>query len=148
MRKIAIATLVIVATIVSIQAEQPPAHEELQRRVIGTSWEWDGNSGETISFQADGYIKNPSWDDRSLITSWQVIDVKTILLKIEKGRSRDLYAILTFSDDYSSFSGFNFHGGAKLQESRKLDNSLKNRSLRYKGSAGSSAGIRQAGACC
>ncbi len=125
MRKIAIAALVLVSTIISIQAEHPPAHEELQSRIIGTSWEWDGNAGEPICFQADGSIGHPGWSDRGLITSWQVTDTKTILLKVEKGRSRDLYAILTFSDDYASFSGFNFHGGAKLQISRKLDHSLK-----------------------
>ena len=124
MRKIAIAAMVLVTTIVSTQAKQAPAHEELQRHIIGISWEWDGNSEETICFQADGYIEHSDWSARGLLTSWQVIDAKTILLKVEKGRSRDLYAILTFSDDYTSFSGFNFHGGSKLRVSRKLDHRL------------------------
>lgn len=121
MRKITIAVLVLFVIIISIRAEQSPEREELQGRIIDTVWEWNGSSDESIYFQPDGYIGHTGWSERGLITSWQVIDAKTVFLKVEKGRSRDLYAILTFSDDCTSFSGYNFHGGAKLRISRELD---------------------------
>jgi hypothetical protein len=114
-------TLALITSILTGQARQVESRENLQLHIIGTAWEWDGNYGETISFKKDGFIKHPVWSKRGLITSWQVIDTRTVLLKVEKGRSRDLFAVLTFSEDYASFSGFNFHGGAKLRLSKKLD---------------------------
>jgi hypothetical protein len=48
-----------------------------------------------------------------------VIDRRTVLFIIEKGRNIDRYAILTFSEDLSQYKGYNFSQTTRLSESRK-----------------------------
>lgn len=93
--------------------EQKRSHRDndgLWHRVANTSWQWDGSSGETVLFGSDGYVQQSGWAARGLITKWTIVDCHTIVLRVEKGRDRDLYAILLFDDDFSSFAGYNFYG--------------------------------------
>ena len=104
----------------SVKGQSCGSREELKEHVTSFLWQWDGDVGEKIIFNGNGYIEHPGWTRRGLVTKWEVIDRRTVLLEIESGRSRDLYAVLVFSEDMSSFEGFNFHGGARLRKSISL----------------------------
>lgn len=99
--------------------------DELANRLAGrlndTFWQWDGPYGETILFQADGTVEHAGWTGRGLVTRWEAIDRRTVLLIIDKGRTQDLYAVLMFDEAVSAFAGYNFHYGTRLEVSRKLD---------------------------
>ena len=102
------------------QAFRQKVCEPLQDYISNSLWQWDGSSGETVYFDENGYVENSGWTARGLATRWEVVDGHTVLLRVEKGRTRDLYAILLFSDDFSNFSGFNFSGGSRLAESHRI----------------------------
>jgi hypothetical protein len=99
---------------------QPATGQELREHLLGTRWQWDGTAGEIITFKEDGFIECKEWTRRGLFTSWVVIDRRTVLLTIERGRDNDRYAVLTFNDDMSAFNGFDFHRAGKLATSRRL----------------------------
>jgi hypothetical protein len=99
--------------------EDDPGHE-LREHLRGTTWQWDGGGGEVVVFGDNGYVDHEGWTQRGLVTRWDVIDKRTALLRIERGRADDLYAVLVFKDDLSSYEGFNFHGGARLKTSTRL----------------------------
>lgn len=103
----------------TVAAENAYTHE-LRQYLNNTLWQWDGDGGETVFFNENGGVENDGWTKRHLITRWEVIDRRTVLLKIERGRSRDLYAILTFKEDLSSFDGWNFHGGSRIKVSYEI----------------------------
>ena len=92
----------------------------LRDRISNSCWQWDGRSGETIRFDENGYVGHPGWLARGLVTRWEIVDGHSVLLRVEEGRTRDLYAILLFSDDFSSFSGYSFHGRSRLAESHRI----------------------------
>ena len=94
---------------------------QLKEHIINSHWQWDGDSGEEILFKGNGYVEHPGWIGRRLVTRWEVIDRRTVLLEIESGRTKDIWAVLVFSDDISSFTGFNFHGGSRIVRSLRLD---------------------------
>lgn len=71
-------------------------------------------------FRDNGYVEHGGWTRRGLITRWDVIDRRTVLLRIERGRTRDLCALLVFDEEISSYDGFNYHGGARLKASAQL----------------------------
>ena len=93
---------------------------ELRRHLRGTMWQWDGAGGEVVVFADDGYMRHEGWTDRHLVTRWDVIDRRTVLLTVESGRAQDLYSILVFNEDMTSFDGFNFHGETRLEASTQL----------------------------
>lgn len=95
--------------------------EQLKEDITNSLWQWDGDGGEKITFNGNGYIEHPGWTSRRLVTRWEAIDRRTVLLEIESGRTRDVYAVLVFSEDLSSFDGFNFHGGSRLKRSLRLE---------------------------
>lgn len=97
------------------------AATDLRAALTDTVWQWDGGGGETVVFRADGTIAHAGWTERGLVTGWEVIDRRTVLLEIERGRIHDLYAVLMFKDDLSSFDGVNFSGGSRLKRSRCLE---------------------------
>lgn len=99
----------------------PPAAAEpdLTRRIADTTWEWSGDYGP-ITFGRDGYCRHADWDRRGLVTSWKAIDEHAVLLTIERGRDTDRYALCVFSDDFSQYAGFNFHGLQKIDVSRPI----------------------------
>jgi hypothetical protein len=94
----------------------PPEVEAIGDRPItlddilkGKTWEWSEN--DRIKFKEDGNVENRGWTTRGLETTWKVIDAHTVLLHIERGRPNRFYAILTFSPDFTSYTGFGFDGG-------------------------------------
>ena len=95
--------------------------EQLKEHITNSLWQWDGDGGEKITFNGKGYVDHPGWTRRRLVTRWEVIDRRTVLLEITSGRTRDCYAALVFNEDISSLEGFNFHGGTRLKRSRRLD---------------------------
>ena len=95
--------------------------KQLKEHIADSLWQWDGDGGEKIFFNGNGYVENQSWTSRQLVTRWETIDRRTVLLEIESGRTQDLYAVLVFSEDLSSFNGFNFHGGSRLKKSLPLE---------------------------
>ena len=102
--------------------QQPSATADLRQRLAGTRWQWcwQGYDGrEAIVFGADGYVQNDNWDRWGLVTRWEAIDGRTVLLTIEKGRYNDLYAVLTFAPDLSSYEGRDFHSG-RIRTSRQV----------------------------
>ncbi|MCP4262534.1 MAG: LamG domain-containing protein [Planctomycetes bacterium] len=99
---------------------QDDAGCKLRKHLRGTMWQWDGSGGEVVRFVDNGYVKHEGWTRRKLITRWDVIDRRTVLLRIERGRNHDLYALLMFNDEITAYDGFNFHGGSRLKTSIKL----------------------------
>jgi hypothetical protein len=90
----------------------------LEKRLKDKDWQW---GGETVRFQADGLATNSVWDQAGLVTSWKVIDRRTVLLYIERGRDVNRYAVLTFSRDADSYSGFGFEGtSTPIPQNRQL----------------------------
>ena len=135
MRMSVIALMVVLAANVASVAESADHCRPLREYLRGTKWQWDGDGGEAVTFADTGYVENVGWDKRGLITRWDVIDKRTVLLRVERGRTHDLYAVLTFNRDMTSYHAFNFHGGARLQTSKRWSkaDTGPNRSMkRYK----------------
>jgi hypothetical protein len=84
--------------------------EDLRKYLIDTVWTWD----EGLRFKADGYVEQKQWTSAGLVTKWEAIDRRTVLLWIEKGREENRYAVLTFSEDLSELRGFDFNGKDRL----------------------------------
>ncbi len=95
------------------------ADSKLAGAIADTTWEWDAPN-ERITFGKDGLIRHPGWDERGLVTSWQVIDEHTVLLTIEKGRRMDRYAILVFNADFTEYAGYSFHGAQKINPCKQI----------------------------
>jgi hypothetical protein len=104
----------------SVELPRTATGRTLHAKLANSLWEWDGGDGEKVLFQADGLVGHPGWTARGLVTSWRVVDGHTVLLRIEKGRTPDHYAILIFDEKLGSFAGHNFHG-QKLGMSRRIE---------------------------
>jgi hypothetical protein len=98
---------------------QAPPESKLAAAITNTTWGWDLNN-ERIKFGEDGFIHHQQWEERGLVTSWQVIDEHTVLLTIEKGRRTDRYAILVFTADFTEYAGYDFHGARKMQPCKRI----------------------------
>jgi len=96
-------------------------HGDLRKHIEGALWQWDGGHGEKILFGKDGYIQHPGWTARGLVTKWTIVDCRTVLLEVEKGRTNDVYAVLLFSNDCSSYAGYNFLKGYRLRLGRRIE---------------------------
>lgn len=135
MRMSMIAFTVLLAANYATAAKPPDPGRELRDHLRGTKWQWDGGGGEAVTFADNGYVENVGWGKRGLITRWTVIDKRTVLLRIERGRTRDLHAVLMFNRRMTSYDAFNFHGGARLQTSKrwsKADTGPTKSMYRYK----------------
>lgn len=95
------------------------ANSKLAGAIGGTTWNWDAPN-ERITFGKDGLVRHPGWEERGVVTSWQVIDEHTVLLTIEKGRRMDRYAILVFNADFTEYAGYNFHGAGKITPCKQI----------------------------
>jgi len=92
--------------------------DEIEKKIKGTVWTW---GEETLQFRPDGAAINPVWTAQGLVTTWSAIDGRTVLLYIERGRGHDRYAILTFSPNMDTYSGFGFEGkGQPFPVNRQL----------------------------
>jgi hypothetical protein len=127
MRVYVIAVCLLLSVASAGMARQVDPGRELRLRLRGTRWQWDGAGGEVIVFGDNGYIEHEGWACRDLITRWDVIDRRTVLLRIERGREQDLYSVLVFNEDMTSYGGFNFHGAARLKASTRLDRTTAKR---------------------
>jgi WD40 repeat protein len=86
--------------------------DELRTALAGTRWNW-GDS--ILELKADGSTTHANWDNRfGLTTRWEAIDRRTALLIVEKGRQQNRYAVLEFTEDLSSFTGFDFGGTQRM----------------------------------
>ena len=90
--------------------------EELKSRLAGTTWQWAGTN--TIRFDSDGMVSNKDWAARGLVTRWEPVDQRTVVLVIQQGRTHNLYAILSFDANIGSYRGLDFEGGKKLWVSK------------------------------
>ena len=81
--------------------------EDLQNYLPETVWDW----GTGLKLRADGLLEQREWTANSLVTKWEAVDRRTIVLWVEKGRKSDRTAILTFNEDLTEFQGFGFDGG-------------------------------------
>lgn len=122
MKKTIITSVIILAAIISLAAEEKKdPTSQLKKELTETTWQWDGDGGEEVHFQKNGFIEHPGWTKRGLKTQWIVIDKRTVLFKIVKGRNSDRYAILTFNENMTAYNGHIFHHGMGIKLSRKID---------------------------
>lgn len=80
---------------------------ELENRLKDSLWHWHE---DFVRFKPDGTMQNANWDSRKLVTTWKVIDRRTVLLAITGGRNQDRYAVLTFNEQADGFDGYSFDG--------------------------------------
>ncbi len=94
---------------------------ELKKSLSGSKWKWHESP---LTLQTDGYAKHPTWEANKLIVKWEVVDRRTVLLIIEKGRDQDRYSILEFSEGLDSFKGFDF-GSGRFDAKKRIPASSK-----------------------
>ena len=111
------ATMILATPTVFAKSAQP--EYKLKKVITDTIWQWCGPS-EQIVFKKNGYVGNPNWEGRNLVTSWKVIDEHTVLLILEEGRKTDRYAILVFNDDMTEYTGYNFTKTSKIIPSKQV----------------------------
>lgn len=92
----------------------------LFKYLIDTVWGWDGDEG-TIKFAENKHVYHlrGDWSARGNYTIWEVIDRRTVLFLINKYGEVDRYAILIFSEDLRTYSGYNFHNCKRFATSYK-----------------------------
>jgi len=95
----------------------------LKKALGGTKWKWDESP---LILQSDGLAKHPGWDASKIVTKWEVVDRRTVILIIEKGRNINRYAILEFSESLDEFKGFDFEQG-RLEVKKRLPGSIKDK---------------------
>jgi hypothetical protein len=78
---------------------------DLARHLANSSWPWAPQ--EDLRLAADGSASTPKWKEP---VRWEVIDRRTVVLYVVGGRDRDRLAVLRFSEDLGSFTGFGFDG--------------------------------------
>jgi hypothetical protein len=96
-------------------AVEAPGREELQKFLCDTTWTLDGG----IKFKADGSIHQKTWEALGLSTKWEVVDRRTVVILVEKGRPTNRTAVLVFSEDLSEFRGFLFDGSKMPAQQRQ-----------------------------
>lgn len=84
-----------------------PPRLQLQNSLANRHWTW-GN--ELLRFDDDGTVFNPSWANQKVTTRWVMIDARTVLLVIAKGRKTDRLAVLTFNPQMDTYTGYGFQG--------------------------------------
>jgi hypothetical protein len=89
---------------------------DLKRALTGTVWD---HGDADLTLRADGHVQHAVWDRMGLVTRWEPVDRRTIVLVIEKGRDHNRCAILTFNEDLTDFTGYGFEGATKYQPGKK-----------------------------
>jgi hypothetical protein len=92
---------------------------DLKKLLPNTRWEW--SMGQSVVFRPDGTIGNADWESRGLVTRWQILDHRTVLVVIEKGRDSNRYAILTFDKPATSYSVFGFENAEQMLGKHRLN---------------------------
>jgi len=96
----------------------------LHQQLDGTLWHW-GTDTDFIRFKTDGTVGNAEWSARNLVTHWKVIDTRTVLFTISKGRRENLTAILQFTPKIDSFAGVGFDGGTLPANKQQVESTPK-----------------------
>ena len=91
--------------------------EELQNFLNESIWIWA--KGGDLHFKKDGHIGHAGWEAAGFLMRWEVIDRRTVILEIERGRDHDLHAILTFSENLEEFTGFDFQGKIRMEPNKR-----------------------------
>ncbi len=89
--------------------------EDLKQYLGNTTWAVDMD----FTLKPDGSTTQKNWESRGLVVRWEVVDRRTIVLFITKGRNSNLTATYTFSEDLSEFHGFQFDGSRVAAAKRK-----------------------------
>lgn len=89
----------------------------LQRYLADSKWEW-GND-DALLLSGNGIVQNAGWQSRGLITRWEAIDRRTVVMKIEQGRDDNRLAIMRFNESLTSYDAINFEAGAKPNNYRR-----------------------------
>lgn len=75
-----------------------------------------------VSLLASGLAKSAdgNWEERGLITRWEHVGGRVVLLTIEQGRSDQLCEVWIFDSQWKSYKGYSFEGvkveGAEVEE--------------------------------
>jgi hypothetical protein len=93
-----------------------PPKAALRKALVGTRWNWNG---VPMTLHADGYVRNADWEANRLVTRWEAVDRRTVVLVVEKGRARDYYAVLEVSEKLDEFGGYGFDG-KRLKAAKRL----------------------------
>ena len=88
----------------------------LKKSLENTRWNW---ADEALILRADGIATHPAWVAGKLVTTWEVVDRRTAIISIAKGRDTNRIAVLEFSETLDEFKGFDF-GGGKLESKKRL----------------------------
>jgi len=91
---------------------------QLQRFLIGTKWEW---GADTLELTRDGTVREANWVSRGLVTRWEAIDRRTVLLTITSGRDDNRLALLRFDENLMHHDAISFEGG-KVPNNRRVKN--------------------------
>jgi hypothetical protein len=89
--------------------------DELRRTLSGTTWDWD----DGLTLKADGSVDQKTWAASGLVARWEVVDRRTVVIIVDKGRNVNRVTVLTFSEDLSSFAGIGFEGDRMDQKKKK-----------------------------
>ncbi|HVT82306.1 MAG TPA: hypothetical protein VHM90_16810 [Phycisphaerae bacterium] len=92
--------------------------EALRAGVEGTTWLW-GEENVQVRLDKDGTAHNDIWDSKGLVTLWEPIDRRTVLLRVDKGRDNDRYAVMCFSEDLQEYDGWDFLPNKRLPRNHK-----------------------------
>ena len=98
-----------------IRPAEVTTKEDLQKYLSGTSWSW----GDNFKFKPDGYVEVKEWDGRGLVTKWESVDRRTVVLVIEKPRDASRIAVITFSEKLTEFTGYDFDGKNRIPPSKR-----------------------------
>lgn len=101
-------------TAVGLRPVDVTSKEALHRYIAGSAWTWGD-----MRFKPTGHVEVKDWDARGLVTRWEAVDRRTVLLIIEKGRDQDRYAVLTFNEELTEFRGYDFNGKDRIPASKR-----------------------------
>ena len=73
--------------------------------LAGTRWFWEGSKDHVLEFREDGTVRLDYW---TLPTDWRVTGSRQVTFTMHF-KNQNKTAIVTFTDDRSSFSGIQFN---------------------------------------
>jgi hypothetical protein len=88
--------------------------QSLAEFLAGTRWFWQGSKNHVLEFRKDGTADLDYW---KLPTDWKVTGPNEVTFTMHF-KTEDKTAVITFTDDRSSFSGTQFRGGVISESPR------------------------------
>jgi hypothetical protein len=89
--------------------------EDLQKHLSDSVWAWD----DGLKLNADGSTEQRAWQAARLVTRWEAVDRRTVVLWIERGRDSNRTATLVFNEEMTEATGFGFDGARIKSLKRK-----------------------------